>query len=187
MRHAGVLLTIGAVVIANACSGGGDREEKRARDEAPLGGVTLSRPNTKMTEDSLAAGDVRIVTTNGGIDLALIGDSISSGLSPQALRTVRRETDTAAVTGSGFGSQIEKMVKGSVQSAIGTRVSFPLSAVREVRYDGEKLVFEWNGEPRKVFDQAKVEKKPLLASFSPADAQRFADAVNARKGVKPSR
>jgi len=187
MRHAGVLLTIGAVVLASACSNKGDREEKRARDEAPDGGVTLSRPNTVITEDTLAAGDIRIVTTNGGIDLALIGDSISSGLSPEALRKVRRETDTAAVTGSGFGSQIEKMVKGSVQSAIGTRVSFPLSAVRDVRYDGEKLVFDWNGEPRKIFEQSTIDKKPLLASFSPADAKRFADAVNARKGVTPSK
>ena len=182
MRHAWTLLTIRAVVVASACSGGTERSEKRARDEAPDGGVTLSRPNTTITEDTLAAGDVRIVSTNGGVDLALIGDSISSGLSPEALRKVRRETDTSQVSGDGFGSQIERMVKGSVQSAVGTRVSFPVSAVREVHYDGEKLVFEWSGEPRKVFEQAKIDRKPLLASFAPADAKRFADAVNARKG-----
>jgi len=180
MRHAWTLLIIGAVVVASACSGKSERSEKRERDEAPDGGVTLSKPNTAISEDTLKAGDVRIVTTNGGVDLALIGDSISSGLSPEALRKVRRETDTANVTGSGFGAQIEKMVKGSVQGAIGTRVSFPVSAVRSVHYDGEKLVFEWNGEPRKIFEQAKMDGKPLLASFSPEDAKRFADAVNAR-------
>ena len=182
MRYAGTLLTLVAVTIASACSSGADRSEKRSRDEAPDGGVTLSRPNTAITEDTLAAGDIRIVTTNGGIDLALIGDSISSGLSPEALRKVRRETDTSKVSGSGFGAQIEKMVKGSVQGAVGTRMSFPISAVREVRYDGEKLVFEWNGEPRKVFEQAKIDGKPMLASFSAEDAKRFADAVNSRKG-----
>ena len=182
MRRAVTLFGIGALVVAGACSSKADRNEKRARDEAPDGGVTLSRPNTAITEDTLAAGDIRIVTTNGGIDLALIGDSISSGLSPEAIRKVRRETDTTKVSGTGFGSQIEKMVKGSVQGAIGTRVSFPVSAVREVRYDGEKLVFEWSGEPRRIFDQTKIDGKPLLASFSPDDAKRFADAVNARKG-----
>lgn len=181
MRYAGVVLTVGAILVGAGCSSGADRAEKRARDEAPDGGVTLSRPNTAITEDALAPGDIRIVTTNGGIDLALIGDSISSGLSPEALRKVKVETDTTKVNGSGFGSQIEKMVKGSVQSAIGTRVSFPISAVREVRYDGEKLVFEWSGEPRKVFEQTTIDHKPLLASFAPADAKRFADAVNARK------
>ncbi|HEX7980336.1 MAG TPA: hypothetical protein VF461_17150, partial [Gemmatimonadaceae bacterium] len=172
----------GAVAVAGARSSRTAGTEQRPRDEAPDGGVTLSKPNTKITEDTLGAGDIRIVTTNGGIDLALIGDSISSGLSPEAIRKVRRETDTASVTGTGLGAQIERMVKGKVQGAVGTRVSFPVSAVREVHYDGEKLVFEWNGEPRKVFEQAKIDGKPLLASFAPADAKRFADAVNARAG-----
>jgi len=180
MRYAFILLTAGAVVVASGCSGRTERTEERARDEAPDGGVTLSRPNTKIAEDSLAAGDVRIVATHGGIDLALIGDSVSSGLSPEALQKVRRETDTAKVTGTGLGADIEKMVKGSVQGAIGTRVSFPVSAVREVRYDGEKLVFEWNGPPRKIFENLKIDGKPMLASFSPEDSKRFADAVNAR-------
>jgi hypothetical protein len=182
MRYTVTLLGIGALVVIGACSSRSERSEKRAADEAPDGGVTLSRPNTSINEDTLGAGDIRIVTTNGGIDLALIGDSISSGLSPEAIRKVRQETDTMKVTGTGFGSQIEKMVKGSVQGAIGTRVSFPVSAVREVRYDGQKLVFEWSGEPRKIFDQTKIDGKPLLASFAPDDAKRFADAVNARKG-----
>ncbi len=186
MRHAGILLTVGAFVVASACSSRTERSEQRERDEAPDGGVTLSKPKTAITEDTLAAGDARIVATRGGVDLALIGDSISTGLSPEVLRKVRRETDTATVTGSGFGAQIEKMVKGSVAGSIGTRVSFPVSAVREVHYDGEKIVFEWNGEPRKIFEQAKVDGKPLLASFSPEDSKRFADAVNARIG-KPKK
>ena len=122
------------------------------------------------------------MTTNGGIDLALIGDSISTGLSPQALRTVRAETDTTTVSGTGFGAQLEKMVKGTVQGAVGKRIGFPVSDVRAVRYDGEKLVFEWAGEPRKLFHNTKIAGKPLLASFAPDDARRVAAAVNARKG-----
>ena len=150
-----------------------------ARAGTPAGGAAAMAPGPT---DSLAQGDVRIVTTNGGIDLALIGDSISTGLSPQALRTVRTETDTATVSGTGFGAQIEKMVKGTVQGAVGKRIGFPISDVREVRYDGEKLVFEWAGEPRTMFDNTKINGKPLLASFAADDARRFAAAVNARKG-----
>jgi hypothetical protein len=180
MRH-GVRksIAIAAALVLTACS---SKPADRAKDEAPDGGVTISKSSVPVADDSLRAGDVRIVTTNGGVDLALIGDSISSGLSPAAIRKVRQETDTTKVTGTGFGSEIEKMVKGSVQGAIGTRMSFPISAVREVRYDGEKLVFEWNGEPRRTFEAVKIDGKPMLASFSPADAKRFADAVNARKG-----
>jgi hypothetical protein len=174
------MLVAGAAILAtSACS---SKPADRARDEAPDGGVTISKTAVPVTDDSLKAGDVRIVTTNGAVDLALIGDSISTGLSASALKKVREETDTARVSGSGFGASLEKMVKGTVQGAIGTRVSFPLSAVREVRYDGEKIVFEWSGEPRKMIENTKIDKKPLLASFAPDDARRFTDAVNARLG-----
>ena len=171
---------------AAGCAGGQDDGSRRDTFVAETTPPPQASPDASMDavaiEDSLAEGDVRIVATNGGIDLALIGDSISSGLSPQALRTVRAETDTVAVSGTGLGAQIEKMVKGTVQGAVGKRVAFPLADVREVRYDGEKLVFEWSGEPRTLLENAKINGKPLLASFTAEDARRFAAAVNARKG-----
>jgi hypothetical protein len=173
---------VAAAFIASACS---SKPADRAKDEAPDGGVTISKSSLPVASDSLPAGDVRIVTTNNGVDLALIGDSISTGLSPSTLKKVHDETDTLGMSGSGFGASIEKMVKGTVQGAIGKRVSFPVSAVREARYDGQKIVFVWAGEPRKIFDNTKIDGKPLLASFSPDDSRRFVDAVNARVGKKP--
>jgi len=171
-----------------ACSSGDNRDDRGHDDRSSVESATVATtpamaPAPATSEEAqLRDGDIRIVTTNGGIDLALIGDSISSGLSPQALRKVREETDTAQVHGSGFGANLEKIVKGTVQSAVGKRAVFPISEVRAVRYEGDRLVFEWTGEPRKLFDNAKLDGKPLLASFAPDDARRFADAVNARKG-----
>ena len=180
---AAALLLSAALACARSDGDGTRAESAAAIDSA----ATASAPATASDRsasvgDSLAEGDVRIVTTNGGIDLALIGDSISSGLSPSALQAVRRETDTTSVTGTGFGAQLEKVVKGTVQGAVGKRVVFPISDVREVRYEGDRLVFEWVGEPRKLFEHTKIDGKPLLASFTPDDARRFASAVNARKG-----
>lgn len=176
--------------VAIGCSSGEDgrssTDTRPAVDSASAHGtnadVSATHAPTTTASDSLAEGDVRIVTTGGQLDLALIGDSVSSGLSPKAMQEVRAETDTMRVSGTGFGAEIEKMVKGTVHDAVGKRVTFPLSEVREVRYDGERLVFEWTGEPRKLFDQAKINGKPFLASFAPEDARRFAAAVNARKG-----
>jgi hypothetical protein len=179
MQLTRMLLAIGMTSLAVSCS---QRSDSDARQDADRDVVVTTPAKAPIAVDSLAEGDVRIVTTNGGIDLVLLGDSISSGLSPEALRKVRQETDTAKVQGTGFGANIEKMVKGTVQGAIAKRVSFPLADVREVRYDGEKLVFEWSGEPHKLLSQTKLDGKPLLASFAPDDARRFADAVNARKG-----
>ena len=139
--------------------------------------MTLSKPNTAIIGHAKASG-VRIVTTNGGIDLALIGDSISSGLSPTRPQ-VRREADTTNVTGSGFGAQIEKMVKGSVAGAIGTRV---VPGLRRARSPLRRREARVRVERRAAsLRPAKIDGK-LLASFSPEDSKRFADAVNARKG-----
>ena len=128
----------------------------------------------------LAEGDIRIISMDSAIDLAMIGDTISSGLSPQTLAKVRRETDSGTVQGNGLGASIEKMVKGTVQSAIGTRVVLPLSAVRLARYQNGKIEFDWTGKPATHFTRANVNSKGMLESFSPAESQRLVDAVNAR-------
>ena len=100
----------------------------------------------------------------------------------QSLDKARKEIDTNTVKGTGFGADIEKMVKGTVASALSTRVAFPLSAIKDVSYDGQRIVFDWNGKPR-LSGKMNVNNKDVLESFSAADAQRFVDAVRARKSV----
>ena len=129
----------------------------------------------------LVAGEVRIVTSDTGVDLALVHDSISGGLAPKTLAQVRHSLDTATVPTSGLGASIGSMVKGAVSKVVGTRVSVPLSKVKDVRYENGKLVFEWNGAPVTMFENTKVNGKPVLESFRVEDAKRFADAVMARK------
>ena len=169
--HAAVLL-LGAIVGLASC---------RHDDDDVKVPVNLSRPAPALADVPLGPGDIRITSVDSGVDLAMIGDSISGGLSTSALAKVRRETDTNAVTGSGIGASIEKMVKGSVQSALRTRISVPVASVKDVRYDGQRLVFEWYGKPPANFGSAKVNNKDVMSSFSPEDAQRFAIAVRARQ------
>jgi hypothetical protein len=177
MRHLRAPLRL-LLLAATLTACGRHRDDAAPREETP---ISAQRRTASMPADSLHEGDVRIVTEDNGIDLALIGDTISSGLSQAALAKVRSETDTSRVSGSGFGASIEKMVKGTVSSAIATRVSFPLSAVKDVRYEAGALRFDWVGEPPKVFSSTKVNGKPILESFRADEAQRFVDAVRARK------
>jgi hypothetical protein len=171
-------IALATLLLVAACS---DRSHDAERTDTARTHVSIANRPASADAAPLAAGDVRIVTTDGGMDLALIGDTISSGLSPQAIATARHETDTAAVSGTGVGADLEKMVKGTVQKAIGTRVVFPIADVRAVRYDGHALEFEWAGKPPQVYSSMKVHGKPFLESFAPEDAKRFADAVMARK------
>jgi hypothetical protein len=167
-----------AIVIATAIVVSACRHEEPPAEQAA--DIRVARNAGTANAATLGDGDIRITSTDGGVDLALIGDSISGGLSQQSLEKARRETDTNKVKGTGFGADIEKMVKGTVQSALATRVAFPLSAIKDVRYDGRKIVFDWNGTPR-ISGKMQVNDKDALESFSPEDAQRFVDAVRARK------
>ena len=173
MRTRNAAFLLGGLLSLASC---GHRDD----DEAKVP-VNLSRPAPASTDAPMSPGDIRIISADSGIDLALIGDSLSGGLSAIALAKVRRETDTNAVTGSGFGASIEKMVKGTVQSALGTRISVPVASVKDVRYDGQRLVFDWYGKTPDHFGNAKVNNKDVMASFSSEDAQRFVVAVRARQ------
>ena len=166
-------LVLLAIIPLAAC---GRRDRDTEQKDVP---VSFSRGNASAPA-TLQAGDIRIVSADSGVDLAMIGDAISGGLSEKTLAKVRTDTDTGAVKGSGFAASLEKTIKSSVQSAIGTRVNVPLSAVRDVRYENGKIVFEWNGKKPNVFGNVKEGKKDFLESFRPEDAQRFVDAVRAR-------
>ena len=152
----------------------------RSHDRDDTSDMHVSKRSGSAPPQVLHDGDVRINASDNSVDLALIGDSISSGLSEATLAKVNQKTDTGAVSGSGFGASIEKMVKSQVQSAIGTRVSFPLSSIDSATYEGGAIRFYAKGTTSKMFNTAKVNHRPLLESFAPADAQRFVDAVRAR-------
>ena len=156
-------ILLALVLLSGACS-------KRPDDAA--------RPAVVRAE--AVPDDIRIETTNAELDLALAGDTISAGLTPRALEKVRKETDTASVHATGVGGSIERLVKSTVQSAVSSRVRFPVSAVKDVRYENGAIRFEWNERPTRLLDQTKVNDKPFLESFRPDDAQRFVDAVRAR-------
>jgi hypothetical protein len=59
-----------------------------------------------------------------------------------------------------------------------------VSAVKDVRYTDGRIEFEWNERPTRLLDQTKVNGKPFLESFRPADAERFVAAVRAK--IRPA-
>jgi len=164
-----VVLPLALLLAATACS--------RSREEPPDASAVTSSPGA----EAASPGEVRIITTSGQLDLALIGDSISSGLSPSSLAETRRGADTGMVTGSGLAATIERAVKGAVGGALNTRMSFALSDINDVRYEAGALKFDWRNERTRLFDNTSINGRPFLESFSPADAERFVQAVRARK------
>lgn len=131
--------------------------------------------------DSLGPGDLRIFNEDSSVDLVLVGDRITTGLSQKVVSDVRNKTDSG-VTDSGLAGAFEKLVTRTVASAIGTRVEFPLDDLNDVRYEDGRLVFDWkHGRSSNLFASSRVNGRRTDKSFRADDAERFVAAVRARK------
>ena len=130
---------------------------------------------------TLGPGDVKITNEDSSVDMAVVGQKIVVRLSDKTMDKVRRETDTTAVKDSGFGGSIERFVKKTVQSTLGQQFEYPMSDVRDARYENGAIVLDVNGKEPRLLANTKVGGKKLLESFRPEDARRFVAAVNAKK------
>jgi hypothetical protein len=142
---------------------------------------TLKRSDSAIV---LGPGDVKIANEDSSVDMALVGQKIIVKLSDKTMTKVRQQTDTSNVQGSGLGASIEKMVKRTVASTLGQQFEYPLSDIRDARYENGAIELDVNGKEPRLLANTKVGGKKLMESFRPEDAKRFVAAVNARKGKK---
>jgi hypothetical protein len=152
-----------------------DADENRAPERAK---AAFAARDTGL---QLATGDIRIVNTDSSVELALIGSRIMMRLSDKTVGEIKRQTDTSTVSGSGIGASIEKMVKSGVASALNQQVEYPLSEVRDARYEDGEIKLDMTGDRPRIFAQTRVNRTPVMKSFRPSDAEAFVAAVKARK------
>jgi hypothetical protein len=108
-----------------------------------------------------------------------VGDHIATRFSAKTMAKINEKTDTNADKGSGLTASISKMVKSTVQSQLSKEVRYPVSDIRDARYEDDRLVIELKNGKR-LFQDTKINNRRFDESFAPDDAKRFADAVNAR-------
>lgn len=134
------------------------------------------------SEDSLGPKDLRIYSADSAVDLILMGDKILAGLSPKTVAKVKSDLDrSASHDTSGLGGSISQIVKKSVAGAIGTHAVFPLSDIRDIRYEHDQIVFDWkDGGKHQLFGNTSVNGRKVSSSFRQEDAERFIEAVRAR-------
>jgi hypothetical protein len=151
--------------------------DRSSRSDAP--NVSLASRDSART---LGPGDVRITNVDSAVEIAVIGDSIVAGFGPRTLEQIRQGTDTSAVTGSGFGADIEKFVKRTVAGALDHEIKFAVADVSDVRYeDGTLRFYNTDGTRMKMFQSMKISNKPVSETFSEHEAERFIAAFRARK------
>jgi hypothetical protein len=163
-----------AVLLAAACG----RRDSDERGGAQVQGNVAHRDSAL----TLGPGDVKIVNEDSSVEMAVVGQQIVVRLSDKTMNKVRQETDTTH-SDSGFGGSIERMVKRTVQSALGQQFTYPLSEVRDAKYEDGAIVLDVNGKQPRLLANTKFNGRKLLESFRPDDAKRFVDAVNKKKGL----
>jgi hypothetical protein len=147
---------------------------------------TDDRPGITERTAALPLGpnDVRIVSTDGGFELALVGTTVVMRLSDAGVARLRRElsVDHADV---GVGNWIEQKVKGAVQGLVDKQMLLPVAAIREARYEGGEIRFIAGGDGRDVrffgTSDDHGTNGSVMGRFAPSDAERFVAAVRAAK------
>lgn len=173
-----------AALLLSAChrddNNGVARHDDRGWGDAP-DSAEVAQAAASAPETPLGPGDVRIFTTDSSVEMALLGDRVSTRLGPKVLAEVDKGmAKDSSEKQSGLGAMIAGAVKSGVRSAISRDYGFPLTAIRDARYENGAIVFDWVDKPTINPDNANVNGRKLTHAFAPADAQRFVDAVRAR-------
>jgi len=173
------LLASLVVLLLAACRTPDKNEPRVAEGDSGRGTVSgVDRPADSLT----------ITNRDGSVDMGLAGGSVWMALSDSVRAKVRADLakDAGDTTRGGLGGFIERTVKKNVQGLLEQRVTRPLSEIRDVRYDGERIVFDYSGSSLVKFESIKVNKdEPVLASFRESDARRFVAEVRRAKGLPP--
>jgi hypothetical protein len=96
-------------------------------------------------------------------------------LTDRGLKNIKQEIDEEGK--SLVGKMMHAALAGAISKFLDHGMEYQLSDLKEARVEDGVLVFERkNGE--KIFDDMSINDEKVMASFAPADAQRFAARVN---------
>ena len=119
-----------------------------------------------------------IQTRGGEVALLLIDRHLVMQLTDRGLSQIDREMEhDAKKEESGFARFVSGMVRSGVRTLLDRGIEYPLSELREARYENGRLVLE-DREGNAIFKDVQVNDIQVMESFSPAEARAFAARVN---------
>ncbi|MGZ8377936.1 MAG: hypothetical protein ACXW61_11670 [Gemmatirosa sp.] len=160
------------LLLLAACSFGGASDAVSFESDDTARAVTLGE------------GDVVVTSTDGTVQLMVVGDTVRMQLSDSLRASVKAEVDSsldadAGAIGSAIGGAVGKIVGG----AMGFVVRVPVEEVENVRYEDGQIRFESRGNTKFTMSGRGNEDGDGKngASFTPEDGERFVQAVKARQ------
>jgi hypothetical protein len=134
----------------------------------------------------LASSDVRILSTDRQLELALVGERVLMRMSDDALKRVKQDLDTTNISqANGAGAWIERRVKSTVQRALDKQLVIPVVAIEDVRFENDEIRIFMRGSRSPVSLPGGIEGKVAAKStFNAADAEKFVTAVKAARAQR---
>jgi hypothetical protein len=121
-----------------------------------------------------------IRTANDGVELVLTDHSVFMKLSDSVLKQAQSEMqqdlkNDADVQKGGLAARFANFVTNAVDNLLHHVIEYPLEDIKSVAYQDGSLVFTYNKKKMMSFETVIVDGKPVLKSFSEADARTFVE------------
>jgi hypothetical protein len=130
-------------------------------------------------------GQFAIVSRDGAGMLVLMDTTIVAQLTDRGLARMQSRETTDTIKGVGE-RLLARMVLGALQPVFDHGIAYHLRDLGAAEYaDGRLQIRRRNGD--EVFRDVKVNDTPLMESFSPEDARRFAHKVREARATLPAR
>ena len=201
-----VALSLAALVGAAACSS--EKQERASAEKEEASSISLSASsdsgvsvNAKVASSGGTSGEakpsfseasdgsVSMTSTDGAAVMSLRHDSVVVAFSDSIRNVVKTEVAKSMKEEAKDKDEgaVAELIKGVVQKSVTAGLGeifdksrgFPVSSVKDVRYEDGAIRFDYVKEPAWTFKDMKLDKRPILESFHPADAARFVGAVRA--------
>jgi hypothetical protein len=130
-------------------------------------------------------GQFAIVSRDGTGTLVLTDTTIVAQLTDRGLARMQSREATDSIKGAGE-RLLARMVLGALQPVFDHGIAYHLRDLGAAEYaDGRLQLRRRNGD--EVFRDVKVNDTPLMESFSPEDARRFAHKVREARAALSAR
>lgn len=140
--------------------------------------------DTAVGEAPADADDLFSILSRGGeVKLGLTDQTVYFRLSDEVLADVDADIQEDLAGKEGIGGRIASAVTGGVSRALRTRVSWDVDEIRDVRWEDDRLVFEFEDGSRKLRDMT-VGDEELEDAFTEEDARAFVAAFDEVKRTR---
>ena len=129
-----------------------------------------------VAREPLGVADATLRNRDRTVAVLLNDTTIVLQLTDRGLDRISHDIENDSTNGVG-GRLLARILGAGVVGLLDHGIAHHLSALRAARVEGTRLVLE-NREGKRVFADVDVNGRRVMDDFSPAEAERFAAAVN---------